>query len=76
MKVELPRFKSEMKLQVVEALKTLGIHDAFVNQLPPIADFSGMADPEKTPLYISQVIHKAFIEVIKRLYRVCFQSQF
>jgi serine protease inhibitor len=54
-----------MKLQVVEALKTLGIHDAFFNQF---ADFSGMADPEKTPLYISAMIHKAFIEVIKRLY--------
>lgn len=56
--VWLPRFKMTSEFIMNEALKSLGMVDAFDMKL---ADFSGMTpDPV---LYISEVIHKAFVDV-------------
>lgn len=55
--VSLPRFRVETKYELNEALAVLGMKEAF----KPTADFSGM-DPEKR-LFLSAVIHQAFVEV-------------
>lgn len=54
----LPRFKAETKYTLNDPLKALGMKDAFEGK----ADFTAMhTSPEK--LYISDVLHKAFVEV-------------
>ena len=55
--VSIPRFKFEAELSLGEYLQQLGMTDAFSDNL---ADFSGISD---TFLYITHVLHKAFIEV-------------
>ena len=59
--VYLPKFKLEQKFSLNDNLKTMGMLLAFDEKF---ADFSGMADliPGQL-LYISNVIHKAFVEV-------------
>lgn len=58
-KVFLPRFVITDQFQVEEYLQSLGMTDAFVQGE---ADFSGItSDPEG--LFISKIIHKAFVEV-------------
>jgi serpin B len=56
--LSLPRFKTESKLGLVDALTALGMPIAFD---PASADFSGMTTQEK--LFISAVIHQANISV-------------
>jgi serine protease inhibitor len=56
--LSLPRFKTESKLGLVDALTALGMPLAFD---PSGADFSGMTTQEK--LFISAVIHQANISV-------------
>lgn len=56
-KVYLPRFKFSDSLELSRQLQILGIAEAFSEK----ADFSGMTDPTK--FFISQVIHKAFVDV-------------
>ncbi len=55
--VFLPKFKMTSQLSLAETLASMGMPDAFGAN----ADFSGM-DGTKT-LYISDVIHKAFVDV-------------
>jgi serpin B len=55
--VYLPRWKAESQFQLNQALAALGMKQAFTTA----ADFSGM-DPKKR-LFLSAVIHQAFVEV-------------
>ena len=55
----LPKFKLETNYDLVPTCKAMGISDAFDASM---ADFSGMGWP-KGKLYISQIKHKAFVEV-------------
>lgn len=54
----IPKFKMTSQFELNGALKSLGMVDAFDMQ----ADFSGMA-PDPVGLYISEVLHKAFVDV-------------
>ncbi|KAF3815268.1 hypothetical protein GH733_016650 [Mirounga leonina] len=56
--VYLPRFKLEENYDMVNVLCTLGMTDAFEQAK---ADFSGMSS--RKDLYLSKVVHKAFVEV-------------
>lgn len=55
----LPKFKSEYSASLVNALKTLGINDAFYGDL---ADFSEMGSSPLGNIYIGGVQHKTFID--------------
>jgi serpin B len=60
-RVYLPKFKFDFGASLAQTLQAMGITDAFD---PSRADFSGMVQgtpPE--PLYIGDVLHKAFISV-------------
>ncbi len=59
-KLYLPKFKVETGYDLVPACGALGMKDAFDNA--GAADFSGMGWP-KGKLWISQIKHKAFVEV-------------
>jgi serpin B len=55
----LPKFSFEFDAGLADLLRSLGMTDAFDGNL---ADFSGMiGDPDADPLFISDVLHKAFI---------------
>ena len=58
--LRMPKFKFETSFSVNQALQELGIKTAFS---PTEADFSGMYQTDGEPLYISEVIHKAFVDV-------------
>jgi serine protease inhibitor len=55
--VTMPRFKYAFEISLNKVLKQLGMPKAFI---PEIADFTGISDEE---LYISEVIHKSYIDV-------------
>jgi serpin B len=54
----LPKFKYESEFGLADQLKALGMTDAFD---PDLANFTGMS--ERDDLYISAVVHKAFVAV-------------
>ncbi|HTA31011.1 MAG TPA: serpin family protein [Candidatus Cybelea sp.] len=56
--VFVPKFKLTQQFDLSRTLAAMGMADAF----SPAADFSGM-DGIKQNLYISSVVHKAFVEV-------------
>jgi serpin B len=56
--VSFPRFKMTSEFQLGDALRSLGMSDAF---RPGTADFSGISG--KRDLFISAVVHKAFVDV-------------
>jgi serpin B len=56
--VALPKYKIESQFKLADALQALGMTDAFSDSK---ANFTGIATAEK--LYISAVLHKAFVEV-------------
>ena len=57
-KLTIPKFKTEQSFELSEALKGMGITEAFD---PGRADFSGMNG--KRNMYIGAALHKTFIEV-------------
>ena len=56
-RVFLPKFKMSSQFNLSQTLSSMGMPDAFKRK----ADFSGMTDNKD--LYISAVIHKAFVDV-------------
>ena len=58
MKVYLPKFKTTSQFELGDTLKSLGMNTAFDADK---ADFSGMTGGRD--LFISAVIHKAFVDV-------------
>lgn len=56
--VSLPKFKTTCEFQLAKVLAEMGMSNAFL--LPP-ANFSGMTG--RKDLFISEVIHKAFVDV-------------
>ncbi|MCL4876696.1 MAG: serpin family protein [Anaerolineae bacterium] len=59
-RLTLPRFETEFSLSLADILIEMGMPAAFD---PNSADFSGMADLIDERLFISDVLHKAFIKV-------------
>ena len=59
----IPKFKGEYAAELNESLKAMGMTDAFEAGL---ADLSGLGVSEQGPLFISQVLHKTYIEVDER----------
>ena len=57
-RVALPRFKTTAEFSLKDPLVAMGMTDAFA---PAKADFSGMSG--KKDLFISAVVHKAFVDV-------------
>lgn len=58
--VSLPRFKVEAQFNLNEVLKQMGMRLVFA---PDQSDLSGLGSTAEGRLYISHVLHKAFIEV-------------
>lgn len=56
----MPRFETEFSISLADTLIHMGMPAAFE---PTSADFSGMADLTDEKLFISDVLHKAFIKV-------------
>ena len=59
-RIALPRFKVEYESTLNKALQAMGMKDAFVF---PKADFGAIRADGAKDLYISEVLHKTFVEV-------------
>ena len=59
----MPKFEYEYEISMLDALKALGIHEAFEIYG---ADFSRMATYSNENIFISEVFHKTFISVDER----------
>jgi serpin B len=57
--VSLPRFKMETEFNLTSVLSDMGAKLAFSDH----ADLGGISDDRERPLKISEVVHKAFVEV-------------
>jgi serpin B len=58
--LKMPKFEFDSSFSVSSALQDLGMISPFS---PTAADFSGMFEQGSDPLFISNVIHKAFVAV-------------
>jgi serpin B len=58
--LEMPRFRVEYESSLKERLDAIGISDAFS---PDKADFLDMFEPADDPYYLSDVIHKTYLDV-------------
>lgn len=58
--LSMPRFTYGFSVALGDALRNLGMTDAFSGGQ---ADFTGIYEPEGDPLFLSDVLHKAFIAV-------------
>lgn len=58
--VAIPKFSSEYSINMNDALRSMGMKDAFDEDK---ADFSNMASSQLGNLYINAVLHKTYIEV-------------
>jgi serpin B len=58
--VSLPKFTFDSSFKLADALKAMGMTDAFSKAR---ADLRGIADPPDEKLYIDEALHKAFIDV-------------
>ena len=58
--IGLPRFTVGYEAELTDALRSLGMTDAFA---ATHADFSRMGTTEQGPLYVGGVLHKTFIDV-------------
>jgi len=58
--LSLPKFKATSEFDLGTVLPSLGMKRAFE---PSQADLTGIATDPRHPLYVSDVIHKAFVEV-------------
>jgi serpin B len=58
--IELPRFTMEFETGLKSALRTIGMEEPFS---PGGADFSRMGSRQSGNIYISDVIHKTFVDV-------------
>ena len=56
----MPKFKSEMEVDLREVLKEMGMDLPFDSAQ---ADFTGLGTSPEGNLYINQVFHKAYLEV-------------
>ena len=61
--VVLPKFKLETNYEMKPTLQAMGMVRAFMPPGAKGADFSGMILSHRPDLYISKVIHKAFVDV-------------
>ena len=60
----IPKFQQECGYQLGEALRGMGLNDAFD---PAAADFSALGQGAgEEPLYIGQVVHKTFLSVYEK----------
>lgn len=59
-KAKIPKFETEFSIELSEALRSMGINDAFDGGL---ADFSKLGTSTNGNIYISRVLHKTFISV-------------
>lgn len=59
-KLSLPKFKTEFDMKLIEPLSQLGIHTAFDKDT---ADFKNMFTDTPDNIFITDVIHKTFINV-------------
>ena len=58
--IGLPKFTSSYETELTDALRSLGMTDAFDATR---ADFSRMGTSELGPLYVGSVLHKTFVDV-------------
>lgn len=58
--VQLPRFKVTANAQLKKPLSAIGLQLPFQ---PSSADFSGIAQSSQGPIYISEVLHKTYMDV-------------
>ena len=63
MHVVLPKFRLETNYAMKPTLQAMGMVRAFQSAGPKGADFSGMNLSHRPDLYISKVLHKAFVDV-------------